>query len=91
MKKLLLVLALGVVVTSCKKEDITPVQEECRCDVQYTREKLVHHTELPTMPYTWDTLYSEITLNALCKDTFEYRFIINTPMQQIRERQRCIN
>jgi hypothetical protein len=91
MKKLLLVLALGVVVASCKKEDLAPNEAPCECKRVYLREILVHHTELPTMPYIWDTSYISQPILGPCKDTFAVRFIINNEWQQIRERKFCID
>lgn len=89
MKKLLLVLSLGVALTSCKKEDTAPNEAPCECNMVYLREKLVHHTELPTMPYLWDTSYISLPIKGFCKDTFALRFIINNEWQQVRESKLC--
>lgn len=91
MKRLFLTAVVGLTLVSCKKEDTTPIEAPCECNMVYLREILVHHTELPTMPYIWDTNYISQPIKGFCKDTIPLRFIINTATQKVRESKLCID
>lgn len=91
MKKLFVTAVVGMALVSCKKEDTTPIEAPCECTFVYARETLVHHTELPTMPYTWDTTYVSEPVKGFCKDSIGLRFIINTATQKVRESKYCID